>query len=149
MFAFFPDLEEFLVKWQGFGPKNNTWEPEENILDPRLIEQFNDKQEQNSLTNHNKGGKGVSKVKKPEVKNKPEKVLKVKVPEPQKASKSTKESTTKSIDGWSTTPPANLDDDEAKTDIKTEMDFEKSVSGLGMILKYDNIIGDSILQLNC
>ena len=77
-----------------------------------------------------------SKVKKPEVK-KPEKVLKVKTPEPQKASKN-KESTTKSVDGWSTTPPPPPADDdlndgnEAKTDIKADVDFEKSVSGLGM-----------------
>merc|ERR1711863_78882 len=41
---------EYLVKWQGWGPKYNTWEPEENILDPRLIEQFKVKQEQ--LTVH-------------------------------------------------------------------------------------------------
>ena len=29
-----------MVKWKGWGPKYSTWEPEENILDGRLIEQF-------------------------------------------------------------------------------------------------------------
>ncbi|XP_059099196.1 chromo domain-containing protein cec-1-like [Tigriopus californicus] len=31
---------EYLVKWKGWSPKYSTWEPEENILDPRLIQQY-------------------------------------------------------------------------------------------------------------
>jgi len=34
---------EFLVKWKGWSQKYSTWEPEENILDPRLIQQFEKK----------------------------------------------------------------------------------------------------------
>ena len=33
-------MTEYLVKWKGWSPKHSTWEPEENILDPRLIQQF-------------------------------------------------------------------------------------------------------------
>lgn len=31
---------EYFVKWKGWGPKHNTWEPESNILDDRLIDSF-------------------------------------------------------------------------------------------------------------
>ena len=31
---------EYLVKWEGWSNKYNTWESEKNILDPSLIEDF-------------------------------------------------------------------------------------------------------------
>lgn len=34
---------QYLVKWVGYTASQSTWEPEENILDARLLEQFHDK----------------------------------------------------------------------------------------------------------
>ena len=34
---------EFLIKWRGWGPSWNNWEPEEHILDRRLLRKFNQK----------------------------------------------------------------------------------------------------------
>lgn len=32
---------EYVVKWAGYPDEANTWEPAENILDPRLLDAFN------------------------------------------------------------------------------------------------------------
>ncbi|XP_036311664.1 chromobox protein homolog 7 isoform X1 [Pipistrellus kuhlii] len=34
---------EYLVKWKGWPPKYSTWEPEEHILDPRLVMAYEEK----------------------------------------------------------------------------------------------------------
>ncbi|XP_043922226.1 chromobox protein homolog 7 [Protopterus annectens] len=36
---------EYLVKWKGWPPKYSTWEPEEHILDPRLVMAFEEKEQ--------------------------------------------------------------------------------------------------------
>ena len=38
-----------MVKWKGWSPKYSTWEPEENILDARLIQIFNQKLEHSGI----------------------------------------------------------------------------------------------------
>ena len=62
---------EYLVKWQGWGPKYSTWEPEENILDARLIDQFNEKQDQITPHHGPKGPKTNTKLNKKSTTEKP------------------------------------------------------------------------------
>jgi len=34
---------EYLIKWQGYGPEDNTWEPENNIYCPVMLQNFEEK----------------------------------------------------------------------------------------------------------
>ncbi|XP_012575971.1 PREDICTED: chromobox protein homolog 7 isoform X2 [Condylura cristata] len=47
---------EYLVKWKGWPPKYSTWEPEEHILDPRLVMAYEEKEEKDRASGYRKRG---------------------------------------------------------------------------------------------
>merc|ERR1711963_183654 len=65
--------KEDLVKWKGWSPKYSTWEPEENILDPRLIKVFEDNEAEQPAA---KRGPKPKSLKEKEIKRKEKEVKK-------------------------------------------------------------------------
>ncbi|GAB1299602.1 Chromobox protein homolog 7 [Apodemus speciosus] len=47
---------EYLVKWKGWPPKYSTWEPEEHILDPRLVMAYEEKEERDRASGYRRRG---------------------------------------------------------------------------------------------
>ncbi|XP_052426215.1 chromobox protein homolog 7 isoform X1 [Carassius gibelio] len=47
---------EYLLKWKGWPPKYSTWEPEEHILDPRLVLAFEEKEQKERSVRWRKRG---------------------------------------------------------------------------------------------
>ncbi|XP_059496540.1 chromobox protein homolog 7-like [Stegostoma tigrinum] len=47
---------EYFVKWKGWPPKYSTWEPEDHILDPRLVMAYEEKEQRDRALGHRKRG---------------------------------------------------------------------------------------------
>ncbi|XP_068435668.1 chromobox protein homolog 2 [Clinocottus analis] len=93
---------EFLVKWRGWSSKHNSWEPQDNILDPRLLAAFNRKEQEKELLLLKKG-------KRP--RGRPRKVLE-NVPDAAKSGSSSSGSSSSSDSSSSCSSSSSSSDDE-------------------------------------
>ncbi|XP_074519357.1 chromobox protein homolog 7 [Halichoeres trimaculatus] len=53
---------EYLLKWKGWPPKYSTWEPEEHILDQRLVQAFEEKEQRDRALGHRRKGSKTKRV---------------------------------------------------------------------------------------
>lgn len=123
---------EYLVKWKGWSPKYNTWEPEENILDPRLIQQYERKVVLQAMA----GGSKPGRKPKDKTKEKPEETKKKKEDsdsEEDKAKKKAEPFMLQTLSGRTPKPPERYAEKrkkkkKEKESLEKEKNKEKSES---------------------
>ncbi|XP_028268890.1 chromobox protein homolog 2 [Parambassis ranga] len=108
---------EFLVKWRGWSSKHNSWEPQDNILDPRLLAAFNKKEQEKELLLRKRG-------KRP--RGRPRKILE-NLPEAAKSRSSSSASSSSSSDSSSSCSSSSSSSDDDDDDDSQDQQANPSV----------------------
>lgn len=105
---------EYLVKWRGWSSKHNSWEPEENILDPRLLLAFQKKEHEKEVQNRKGGKRPRGRPRKHTVMSSCSRRSKLKEPDAPSKSKSSSSSSS------STSSSSSSDEEEDDSDLDSK-----------------------------